>query len=417
MSDLNPRALDQPLRLPRICVHLLTAGLLLLAVLRAFLDSAPHPALVLLVAVVMAVVYAAGSRLALERSRRSALLWLAVLGVVWLVLSTLTPDGVWLAFPLFFLQMYLLPIRWGLSAVAVTTVVAVTGFIWHQSAFTLGGVIGPTLGAAVAIATVLGYQALLAESERRRQLIGQLRATRAELAAAEHSAGVLAERERLAREIHDTLAQGLSSIQLLLRAAERALPDRPEAAIGHVTLARETAQDNLTEARRFVRALTPMDLEGASLPAALQRLADTTLHRDGLNVTFCLNGQPYEVPTPYEAGLLRIAQQALANAVQHARATRADLTLSYVDTTVAMDVVDDGIGFDAETPTQPGQHGGGFGLRAMRSRVDSLGGTWSLASTPGHGTTLAVSFPRAPEIDHATTPSVHTAPVGVAGRG
>lgn len=142
------------------------------------------------------------------------------------------------------------------------------------------------------MATVLGYQALYRESERRRELIEELITTRAELAAAERGAGILAERERLAREIHDTLAQGLSSIQLLLRAAERSLPAGAPA-LEHIGRAREAAQENLAEARRFVRALTPPDLEHGSLAAALERLCSAA---PGPRVRFSLSGAPGSCP-------------------------------------------------------------------------------------------------------------------------
>ncbi|NEA45992.1 histidine kinase, partial [Streptomyces sp. SID10815] len=158
-----------------------------------------------------------------------------------------SPDGLWAAFPLYFLQLHLLPARWALPSVAATAAAASAGFVGHGGQVTPGAFIGPLLGAAVAVATVLGYEALYRESERRRELIEELVATRAELAAAERTAGTLAERERLAREIHDTLAQGLSSIQLLLRAAQRAVPGGSPAA-AHIEQARATAQDNLAEA-------------------------------------------------------------------------------------------------------------------------------------------------------------------------
>ncbi|WP_033292765.1 sensor histidine kinase [Amycolatopsis jejuensis] len=383
---MNPHTLDRPLRLLRICLHLLLGGLLVLAVARAYVDGRPHALEVLAGALVMGGVYTAGPLLPrVGRSPAATAVWLAVLGAAWLVLLLRTPDGVWLAFPLFFLQMHLLPTHWGLPVVAVTTVVAIAGFTRHVGGLGYGVTIGPMLGAAVAVATVLGYQALYRESEQRQRLIEELHETRNDLAAVERSAGVLAERERLAREIHDTLAQGLSSIHLLLRAAERALPDRPEAAVPHVTQARQAAQDNLTEARRLVYALAPVELEGASLPAALERLCATTQQRSGLTVHFHLSGEPFEVPTAYEVALLRIAQSALANTVRHAEASRAELTLSYMDTSVTLDAVDDGIGFDPQNA--------GFGLSAMRARARSLGGSWTVESSPGHGTALAVSFP------------------------
>ncbi|PWS44153.1 two-component sensor histidine kinase, partial [Streptomyces sp. ZEA17I] len=187
----------------------------------------------------------------LRPGTRAAAVWLGGLCALWIVLLVLSPDALWVAFPLYFLQLHLLPTRSGVAAVLVTAAAAITSFVAHRQEIAPGAFIGPLLGAAVAIATVLGYDALFRESERRRELIVELVATRAELAEAERTAGTLAERERLAREIHDTLAQGLSSIQLLLRAAERTLPGNAPAT-AHVRAAREAAQANLAEARSFV---------------------------------------------------------------------------------------------------------------------------------------------------------------------
>jgi signal transduction histidine kinase len=278
----------------------------------------------------------------------------------------------------------------------ITTIAAIAGFAWHQGGLTAPMVLGPVLGAAVAVATVLGYQALYRESEARRRLIDELTAARADLAAAEHAGGVLAERERLAREIHDTLAQGLSSIQLLLRAAERALPGRPDSALGHVQQARQAAVDNLAEARRFVRDWTPPGLEVAgSLPAALEQLCATTAETSGLAVHASLSGVPIELPAAQETALLRIAQAALTNAVQHGRPSRVELTLSYMGTDVALDVVDDGTGFDPELVVPPGRRsdGTGFGLAAMRARARALAGTLVVESAPGEGTAVAATLP------------------------
>uniref|UniRef100_UPI000AF09E8D histidine kinase n=1 Tax=Streptomyces prasinopilosus TaxID=67344 RepID=UPI000AF09E8D len=225
------------------CLHLLVTGLLALTAGRAVADGRPHAGSITAVAAVCAAVYAAGPLLPrVRRSRCAAAWWLAAVGAVWLVLLALSPDGVWVAFPLYFLQLHLLSRRAGLTAVTATAAAAIAGFAAHQPSFGPAMAIGPALGAAVAVAVVWGYQTLYRESERRRQLIEELTATRADLAEAQHTAGVLAERERLAREIHDTLAQGLSSIQLLLRAAERALPGRPDDAARHVDAARRAGR-------------------------------------------------------------------------------------------------------------------------------------------------------------------------------
>ncbi|WP_430542549.1 sensor histidine kinase [Streptomyces iconiensis] len=445
------------------------AGLLALAVGRALVDGAPHPAAIVASAVALGAVYAAGPLIpSIGRRLPAAAVWLLTVGAAWLVLLAQTPDGLWLAFPLYFLMLHLLPPRAGLISVVVTALAGATGYTAHQDSFSVAVFLGPVLGAAFAVATVFGYQALYRESEERRRLIQQLTTARANLESVGREAGMMAERERLAREIHDTLAQGLSSIQLLLSAAERSLgtaggqgesqgpkPSGPGAntstaepkgtpptsssstttpattapskgtpaagaasspapptrtseslsaaegdadtvtAARYVAQARKAAQDNLAEARRFVHALVPPDLEGvdASLHVALEQLSDTTTVRHGVPVHFHLSGTPSPLPTPYEVAVLRVAQSALANAVAHAEASSIEVTLSYMDRDLALDVVDNGAGFDPATlpPPEPGE--GGFGLAAMRARARALGGSLSVESTPGHGTAIALQLP------------------------
>ncbi|SEP39011.1 sensor histidine kinase [Amycolatopsis saalfeldensis] len=373
------------------CLHLLFAGLLVLAGARAVADRLPQAGAVVAVAAACGLVYAAGPLLPRVRaSRRAAAGWLAVVGAVWLALLVLTADGVWVAFPLYFLQLHLLSRRAGLVAVAVTALAAVGAFAAHRGSFSPAIAIGPALGAAVAVAVVWGYQALYRESDRRRRLIEELTATRADLAEAQHEAGVLAERERLAREIHDTLAQGLSSIQLLLRAAARDLPS--ENAARYVEQARQAAADNLAEARRFVAALTPPALDDTTLAGALERLCATTSARHRITARFHLTGDVVPLPTAHVVALLRVAQAALANTVRHAQATTAEVTLSYLGDEVSLDVVDDGTGFDPARLVTP-DAGSGFGLAAMRTRAQALGGTVTIESGTGHGTALAARLP------------------------
>lgn len=384
------------------CLHLLVIGLLALAAGRAVTDDDPHAGWVVAAAAACGLVYAAGPLLPrVSRSRPAAALWLAAVGTVWLVLLALSADGVWVAFPLYFLQLHLLARRAALAAVAATGLAAIAGFAAHQGTFSAAMVIGPALGAAVAVAVVWGYQALYLESEQRRHLIEELTATRADLAAAQHTAGVLSERERLAREIHDTLAQGLTSIQLLLlRAAERALPGTPESAARYVEQARQAAVDNLAEARRFVAALAPPALEGTTLAGALERLCATTSARHRITARFHLTGNPLPLPTAHEVALLRITQSALGNTVRHAKATAAEVTLSYLGDHVAVDIVDDGRGFDPCHLPVPDPEAGGFGLAAMRARVHAVGGTLIIESTPGHGTALAAQLPLTPSAEN-----------------
>ncbi len=409
-------------------LHLLVAALLALVAVRGIVAPAAHWPWVVVGCAIVAAVYAVGplSGVVAASSGASAL-WLGLLLAAWVGLLALTPEAVYLAFPWFFLLLHLLPRRVGLAGVVVTTVVAIVGFAWHQSSFTIAMAIGPVVGAGVVVATVFGYQALQAESEQRRQLIALLDRTRAELAVAEHRAGVVDERARLAREIHDTLAQGLSSIQLLLQAATRSLDPAREVdaarAAALVEQARLAAKDNLAEARRFVRALTPVDLEQSTLAAALRRLCDTTSARSDVAVTFHEVGPPTALPTPVDVALLRIAQGALANTVQHAGATRADVTLTVADTVVSLDVVDDGAGFvpgrgnAADAVAGAGEFDGdgvngsgrtGFGLRSMRERATLLGGRLSVESRPGAGTAISVHLDRTGEIPTSTATETPT---------
>ncbi|MGW0764350.1 sensor histidine kinase [Streptomyces sp. NPDC002676] len=388
------------------CLHLLVVGLLALAAVRAVTGPGPHSAPTVAVAAVCGLVYAAGPLVPRIRGdRRNAAWWLAAVGAVWLVLLALSADGVWVAFPLYFLQLHLLPRRAGLAAVAATALAAITAYAAHQGSFSAAMAIGPALGAAVAVAVVWGYQALYRESEQRRRLIEELTATRADLVEAQHTAGVLAERERLAREIHDTLAQGLSSIQLLLRAAERTLPAAPENAARYVGQARQAAVDNLAEARRFVAALSPPALEGSTLVDALERLCATTGTRHRLTARFRLSGDPVPLPTAHEVALLRIAQSALANTVRHARAGAVEVTLGHLRDQVTLAVVDDGVGFDPGRLPAPDPETGGFGLAAMHARIRALGGTLTIESAPGHGTALTARLPLTPATGTGTRPT------------
>jgi signal transduction histidine kinase len=214
-------------------------------------------------------------------------------------------------------------------------------------------------------------------------------------------AGVLRERQRMAHEIHDTLAQGFTSIVMNLQAAEGILPpDLGRAARHHLDQARLTAREGLTEARRLVWALRPEPLERASLPEALGRLAERWSEESGIAADVTVTGTPRSLSPEIEATLFRTAQEALTNVRKHARASRVALTLSYMGDTVALDARDDGVGFDPLRTTTGARDraSGGFGLKGMRERVEQAGGALSVESAPGEGSTLAVELPMvAPE--------------------
>lgn len=228
----------------------------------------------------------------------------------------------------------------------------------------------------------------------RQQTIAELEATRLELAAIEREAGMLEERQRLARDIHDTVAQSFTSMLMHLEAAEPDLAGIPPGARQHVEQARRSAREGLGEARRLVWALRPEILEQASLPEALQRLTQSWSSASGVATTVRITGSQRSLPTQLEVTLLRVVQEALANVRKHARANSVNLTVSFIDDTLLLDVQDDGIGF--ESASLPGAHSdGGYGLTSMRERVSRLGGTLTLESAPGEGTTLVVEVPTA----------------------
>jgi signal transduction histidine kinase len=375
----------------RVGLHVLIAALLVLVLVR--LPALPPPAAVagLVLVAVFAAVYVSSAfvrRVPEARRRPVATVWVTVLALVWVGLVLLVPEAAYLAFPLFFLLLHLLPHRLGPVAVVVVTAIAILALGLHQG-FSAGVVIGPVIGAGVAILLGLGYRALAQEAAEREALLAELLSTRDRLAETEREQGALAERARLAREIHDTVAQGLSSIQLLLHAAERADPDRP--GIEHVRLARETAAESLAETRAFIRELTPPALD-AGLGEALRRLGEAQSTPGGLRVE--VETPPVlDLPMDLQTALLRIAQGAVANVRQHANARRASLTVRVDRDETVLVVADDGVGFDPQTVAAGPGGADSFGLRAIAERVAQLDGTLDIDSGPGRGTRLTVTVP------------------------
>jgi signal transduction histidine kinase len=227
---------------------------------------------------------------------------------------------------------------------------------------------------------------IIAQSAERAEIIDQLEATRTELAAAQHQAGRLAERQRLAADIHDTLAQGFTSILMLIQAAQADLDGSHPQAARQLELAARTARENLTEARALVAGLAPAQLAGGTLPDALERLAQAP-GADGMTASFGLSGTPRPLPMATEVMLLRVCQEALANVRKHAAAQCASVRLDYAGDAVRLEVSDDGAGFD------PAGVSGGYGLRGMRTRVTEAGGTLTVNSVPGAGTRVSAMVP------------------------
>ncbi|MEV3874456.1 sensor histidine kinase [Streptomyces sp. NPDC049906] len=324
------------------------------------------------------------------RARTSVVPWLGLVVAVWVVLVVLAPSFAWCAVPLFYTGLRTLPARPALVLIAVLTAFVVAAQWRLADRFDPNLLLAPPAVAAIATA---GFVHMQRQAARQRDLIDDLIRTRRELAATERREGTLAERQRLAMEIHDSLAQGLSSQRMLLQAADRVWDGDPAKARAHVRTAAAIAERSLADARRFVHDLAPADLaEGGGLVAALRRVAARE-SRAALPVRFHVEGTPTALPERTEAALLRIAQGALANVREHAGATAAALTLTCLDDEIVLDVADDGRGFvPAEVPAA-GTGVRGHGLPAIRARARALGGTLSIESAPSEGTVLTVSIP------------------------
>ncbi|MFD5103953.1 sensor histidine kinase [Streptomyces cinereoruber] len=230
-------------------------------------------------------------------------------------------------------------------------------------------------------------------NNRLEQALAENAALQAQLLLQAREAGVADERRRLAAEIHDTIAQGLTGVVTQLQAASAA-PDRDRAE-PHLRRAADLARHSLGEARRSVRNLSPVALEHDALPDALRKTVEEWAERTGVDTRFTVTGTEAPLHDEVAATLLRIAQEALSNTARHSGAARAGVTLSYMGDEITLDVRDDGRGFDPLARPERDGDGGGFGLDGMRARVERLTGTVTVETAPGEGTAVSARVPLA----------------------
>jgi len=241
----------------------------------------------------------------------------------------------------------------------------------------------------VGLALVFFFAFVATQSRQRSELLRALQSSQDELRRLHVEAGAHAERERLSREIHDTVAQGLASIVMLLEGAESVVEDHPEVPLSigrYLQRAQRSARDSLDETRSLIAGLRPSALAAASLPEALERTLSRAGDTGGFTTEMRCRGAARPLPASLDVVLLRIAQEALANVIRHADAHRVTLELCF-DDDIMLVVNDDGVGFDQSSMTS------GFGFRGMHERAAQLGGQVCVTSRPGHGTTVHVVVP------------------------
>ncbi|MEU5845280.1 sensor histidine kinase [Saccharopolyspora shandongensis] len=378
--------------------HFIAVLLTAIGVIRAISDGTTVPAAVVAGLAILAW-HTAGTILPSKtRSRRLVVWWLIGFAVIWVAAVAVSAEFAWLAFLLWLLAGHLLPGFWALVFSILVFVVVVVAPIIHQGTTNYANNFGPLIGGVFALGISRGYLQLLRDAAERERLVTSLTQAQQEmaelqdeLALAQRQSGAIAERTRLSRDIHDTIAQALSSIRLIAHAESGRTDDASAArTLGQIEA---LAGDSLADVRRIVAALAPAELDDA-LAAALQRML-TRLHDEaGLQTELHVDESLPLLPTEIEVALLRTAQSALANVRLHACASRVVLSLIDAEDAVRLDIIDDGTGFDVacwEAATEATSSS--YGQRFMRARLRELGGGLDIESTPGEGTAISAHLP------------------------
>ncbi|WP_409332610.1 sensor histidine kinase [Trujillonella humicola] len=376
-------------------MHVISAllwGLAVLATLAgdAVDDGARGPALAVLAVLGVAYALAGGPAIGGGRPVRS-LVYLTVLVTAFGFLGWLAPSLLFLLF-LAYPQVWF-AVQGTRVGVVWTILLAVSSAVGPVVAGTSGRATGEAvretaIGLLFSLALGLWVSRVLQQSAERAELIESLERTRSELATAERERGVVEERERLAREVHDTLAQGYTSIVVLAQSAAAQVGTDPATARDRLRLIEEVARDNLAEARAVVAAFRPVALDGSTLVEALERLAGRFARETGLavRVDTAALGEGLALRRDEEVVLLRGAQEALTNVRRHAGASAVVVRVARIGGQVSVHVEDDGVGFDSTAVT-------GAGLEGLRGRVEQVGGEVDVASAPGEGTRVTVRVP------------------------
>ena len=416
MGNSRVAATELAMDIGQLMIALLLTAI---GVIRAAIDGVALP--VAVIAGVAILSWHAAGTLVLRKSKSASLAvwWLMGLTAIWIAAVAVSAEFVWIAFLLWLLAGHLLPLMWGICFSGCTLAVVILAPILHHGTTSYANVFGPLIGSVFAFGISRGYLQLLRDVAERERLVASLTRAQAEMAAlqdelalTQRHSGAAAERTRISRDIHDTIAQALSSIRLLAHAgAGRAVDGDTARTFAQVEA---LAGDSLADVRRIVAALAPAELENDALAQALQRLLDRTQAEAGILTELHVDSSLPVLPTPVEVALLRTAQSALANVRLHSGASKVVLSLSDLEDTVRLDVIDDGTGFELAAWESSGDAMSSYGLRFMRTRLRELGGGLDIETAPGLGTTISIYLPiraegqpllpNAADHDAATTP-------------
>lgn len=395
----RPRNATPTLRTMQVGQHVITVALAVIGAARAVTEGTGAPVAVA-AALALLLWYGVGVAIAgrtVHDGHSSG--WLVGLTAIWVASVTISAEFVWFAFVLWLLAGHLLQRRAGIAFSLLVFGAVAYAPVLHSGSTTYANIFGPLIGGIFALGISRGYLELNQDARERELLVESLQQAQQqmsdlqdELALTQRHSGALAERTRISRDIHDTIAQGLSSITLLVR-AELEPRTRPHA---EQTLRQveALAADSLVDVRRIVAELTPSELLNNALAAALGRMLHRFEEETGVAASLHVDDSLPILPTALEVALLRTAQSALANVRLHADASRVVVSLVDADAAVRLDVVDDGRGFDpADIGTSMSTGGSGFGMAFMRDRLREQGGGLDIESSPGEGTALSAHLP------------------------
>ena len=397
----------------------IAAVLVCIGAVRAVAGGTP-PVLAVAASLVFAGWYFGGIVLTTRaHDQRVSITWMLGLVVIWAGTVTISVEFIWLAFALWLLGGLILRVRWAIVySLAVFAVVVIAPLVQHGT-IAFANVIGPLVGGLFAFGVSRGYLEMVRDSQERQRLVDSLLHAQTEmaelqqeLARTQRESGAIAERTRLSRDIHDTIAQGFTSIGLLARGAlqqEELQPDALQAGASQADArtrgaARRVleqidalARDSLVDVRRIVAALAPAELEEGALAGAIARMLERLEAESGISTELRVDSPFPALPTAVEVAFLRTAQSALANVRQHAGASRVVVSLADAEHAVRLDIVDDGRGFDVPSWDRGGRAlaASGYGLHSMRDRLRELGGGLVVESAPGDGTALSAFAPYA----------------------